>query len=227
MQNSTASIDDELFVAVKGNDTYTVRVLLERGANPNAEESFLFRGYQPYRRHILHAFLRATDERGFWVEISENLEILNALLDAGANPNARDTDLLTPLRLAVLRPEWQRTICLLLDRGAEIDAADHQGQTPLLVASFDTKGISVMTELLKRGAFVDAQSDFGATALMYAVNHLDNATEKVRLLLKFGANPRLKDKEGRTVLDFLDGRAKTAEHVELRKLITAALQAVN
>jgi len=218
MPNRRTSINDKLFVAVKANDTSAVSALLKEGANPNAEESFLFRGYQPYSRPVLHALLRATDERGFGVEVPENLEILVALLDAGAEPNGRDTDLFTPLRLAVLRPKWLKTICLLLDRGAEINAADHQGQTPLLVASFGINGISVMKELLERGAFVDAQSDFGSTALMYAVD--GSILENVRLLLEFGANPHLKDKHGRTALDFINERTGDAERLELMELLS-------
>lgn len=220
MPNQTTTINDELFVAVKANNTSAVLALLKEGANPNAEESFLFRGYQPYCRPVLHALLRATDERGFKEEVPENLELLTALLDAGAEPNARDTDLFTPLRLAVLRPEWHRTICLLLDRGAEINAADVQGQTPLLIASLKIDSISVIKELLERGAFVDAQSDFGSTALMYAVDR--SILENVRLLLEFGANPHLKDRHGRTALDFINERTGDAERVELTELLKRA-----
>jgi hypothetical protein len=41
-----------LFDAVKENKTSAVLELLERGANPNAYETFLFRGYQEYRRYV-------------------------------------------------------------------------------------------------------------------------------------------------------------------------------
>jgi ankyrin repeat protein len=64
--------------------------------------------------------LRATDERGFGVDIPENRALVSALLDYGADVNARDTSDFTPLRLAVLRKDQLATVRLLLDRGADV-----------------------------------------------------------------------------------------------------------
>jgi len=202
-------LDSALFDAVKENNTSAVLELLERGANPNAYQTFLFRGYQEYRRSVLHVALRATDERGFGVDVPENTELISALLDYGADVDARDTSEFTPLRLAALRGKLD-TVRLLLDRGADINARDHQGQTPLMVAAFSGDEF-LLEELLQRGADIDAKSNFDSTALMHAVNFLPKAVERVRVLLRYGANVNIRNQHDETVLSSLEHRLEIPE----------------
>lgn len=176
-------IDLALFNAVKENNSDSVLEMLERGANPNAYETFLFRGYINYRRSVLHVSLWVTDDRGFSINVPENKKIVRALLDYGAEVNARDTDDLTPLRFAVLADRIE-IIRLLIDKGADVNARDFQGQTPLTVAAFNSAA-SVIEELLQRGAEANAKTNFGSTALMHAVNYPSRSVERVRLLLRY------------------------------------------
>jgi ankyrin repeat protein len=81
---------------------------------------------------------------------------IEALINAGADVNARDQDLGTPLAAASYNgnPDAVR---LLLDRGAEVDAKDGEGMTPLMNASLNGKA-EVVRLLLAKGADVNAVS---------------------------------------------------------------------
>lgn len=210
-------IDLALFNAVKENNTDSVLELLERGANPNAYETFLFRGYINYRRSVLHLSLWVTDDRGFSINVPENKKIGTALLDYGAEVNARDTDQFTPLRFAVLADRIE-IIRLLLDRGADVNARDLQGQTPLTVAAF-TRAAFVIEELLQRGAEVNAKTNFGSTALMHAVNYPEKSVERVCALLRHGADVNLTDDRGRTAMSHVECRLEIPEMAEIAEIL--------
>jgi serine/threonine protein kinase len=85
-----------LHYAVEIDETRYVRMLLEKGANPNCRDPF---GETP----LIYA-LR-----------SDNRQMGSDLLDFGANPNVRDRNGHTPLQLAAGDPFWKRK---LLEKGA-------------------------------------------------------------------------------------------------------------
>jgi|GEM_PF-6469896 len=88
----------------------------------------------------------------------------------------------------------QAAIELLLKRGLSLDRLDPEGRSAISLATPE------MTEfLIKRGADVnlkDAAQD--GTALMYAA--ADNDLDKIRVLLRNGANPNVQDQCGVTAL---------------------------
>jgi serine/threonine-protein phosphatase 6 regulatory ankyrin repeat subunit B len=193
--------DIALIVAIKKNDAQAVQTLLERGANPNGCDRFLFRGYQKYRSPALHVALRCVDKRGHGIDVQENVGLVAALLDYGADVHGRDTSGDTPLHLAACTGK-QETVRLLLDRGADINAQDRHGQTALMVAVTGDFA-ALVQELLERGADIDRQDNFGLSALMYAVNRPHLAS--LRVLLDWEANVDLQDRQGRSALSLLDG----------------------
>jgi serine/threonine-protein kinase TNNI3K len=88
-----------------------------------------------YGMVTLHLAARS-DEESYYVDI------MQLLLDHGANPNARDEDGSTPLHSSCW---WEKEDCLpsqgtvegtrlLLEHGAIIDAEDNKGRTPLQLA---------------------------------------------------------------------------------------------
>lgn len=130
------------------------------------------------------------------------------------------------------------TVQALLDRGTNPHLQDERGQTALMIAS-KTHQIDIVKLLLKHGAAqsINKQSKEGNTALLETVYialdlieegaveaHGDNLTKKtcaiIKLLLDHGANPHIKNKYGKTVLDYVTYTYRSPLH---HKLINALL----
>ncbi len=98
-------LTEPLFTAIKKGDLYAVKNLLNKGANPNAQ--------QRNKAALMAAIaIPVTD-------VSEG--IVAVLLEAGANPNMPDSSLLTPLAFAAYYGK-PRVIQLLLKYGATVTA---------------------------------------------------------------------------------------------------------
>jgi ankyrin repeat protein len=109
---------------------------------------------------------------------TENLPLVEALLDHGGNPNACGYDGDTLLYIAAGR-HFSKTVNLLLDRGADPNLASSHGYA-LLVADAASSKI-----LLYHGARVDARLEDQPTAFAYSVAYQTDA--KSAVLLSHGA----------------------------------------
>ncbi|MFC9980886.1 ankyrin repeat domain-containing protein [Gordonia sp. NPDC127522] len=89
------------------------------------------------------------------------LDTVEALLAAGANPNARDDDGRTPLHMAAQMPKSADIIAVLLKAGADPNALDGNGLTPLRVAVGKARSLSVYRVLLEGGADPTISGDVG------------------------------------------------------------------
>ena len=105
--------------------------------------------------------------------------IVQALLDAGANPNKGKG---WPLMVAIGRADARLTT-MLLDAGADPNLVGGPG-TPAFFEALDKPDLLAL--LLQRGALVDAVDDNGWTGLMRAT--WNERWPTVRLLLNAGAN---------------------------------------
>jgi ankyrin repeat protein len=105
-------------------------------------------------------------------------EVAELLIAKGADVNAKDYRVRTPLHLAAASGR-NESAKLLIDKGADVNAKSDEGWTPLYFAP--TKEIAVL--LLANGADVNAKEN-GYTPLDVAT--LRNRTETADLLRKNG-----------------------------------------
>ena len=115
-----------------------------------------------------------------------DLETMRALLDGGADPNARNEAGATALMWAVSDPAKTQ---LLLERGAEADARSDDGRTPLMIASGIPGSRAVVKLLLDRGADPsrNGPSGFGLSNPLGEAA-ISGDAEVFRLLVERGAN---------------------------------------
>ena len=87
-------------------------------------------------------------------------------LQQGADVNARDDKLWTPLMFAASGSHLD-VVRHLVDKGADVNAKGKWGYTPLMWAALNGH-LEVAACLLEHGADVTVRDDRGATALMFA-----------------------------------------------------------
>jgi ankyrin repeat protein len=145
----------------------------------------------------------------------DGTEELRALIDFGAfssyaenplDPNVQDQFQQTILHFAAKQfpRDPSEDIDLLVRAGAIVNAKDDKEQTPLHFAAMygHPEGIKKLLEL---GADVNAQDTLGRTPLYLATSFAEHSKlEKIRILLRSGANPNTVDKEGNDPLMFFE-----------------------
>jgi len=101
-----------------------------------------------------------------WAVHHDDLATAKALLDAKANPEAKNRYGVTPLSLACTNGN-AAMVALLLEAGADANAPIRGGETPLMTAA-RTGQLAAVKALLARGADVNAKVGDGQTAIMWA-----------------------------------------------------------
>jgi ankyrin repeat protein len=149
---------------------------------------------------------------------NSNPEVLNVLIQAGANINKGDLD--RALLSAARYNSNPEVSSFLIQAGADINAKDSLfGETPLMKAAMSNKNPEVSLLLIQAGSDVEAKDKQGRTPLIlvaggFAGVPLENKIEVLETLIKAGANVNAKNKEGETVLDLAKRRFMT-EYVQL------------
>ncbi len=141
-------------------------------------------------------------------------DVVNLLLDKGADVNARDKNGVTAL-IPTSENGHKEVVLLLLAKGADVNAKTNKGSTALFLASQNGYKEVVKT-LLAKGADVNAKTNNGATALMVAsgLGH----KEIVQALLDMGADVNAKTNKESTALMF----ASQKGHKEICELLIRA-----
>ncbi len=132
---------------------------------------------------------------------NSNLEIINTLLEAGADSSKTDINKRTPLMIAAKHHSNLEVIDTLLNREVDPNIPDRNGMTALMYAAMYNSNPQITNALLNVGADPNIQDRNDWTALMYAVGETHKHTlDIIDSLLKAGADPNKQSKNGRTAL---------------------------
>ena len=165
--------------------------------------------------------VEATDGWGFtalmhaasWME--RKVEVINAILDAGANVNRQTSEGYTALHCAIdvngeANLNAAEVIAALIAAGASLSLRQRYGWTPLLCAVVEG-GITEVTALLGAGADPNEmlpmntlpEFNAGRTTLMAALVN-PHAEQLVTALLRAGADPHAHDSNGMNFFEYAD-----------------------
>ena len=219
--------DKALIAAIKDNDTPAVIAALKHGADPNARDmpedtrtlkerffDLLHHTGPPDRGYDAALYLAASVS-------PENIPLVKALLDAGADPNAAriDTNSLSsyfgnPL---IVAEGWRHYAVahLLLEHHADIHICDDTGRTPLTIAA-GGDNCNEVQYLLGQGANIEETDGGGHSALIVAV--FARRTSVVEYLVERGADVNHRDNSGLTAL----GYNRYSQEYEIEKLLRKA-----
>jgi len=125
-----------------------------------------------------------------------DIVLVEALIDGGADVNSIDKLGETPLHVAVVRG-YRGIAVLLIEKGAEVNAGDVRGLTPVHAAAWRGYRDTVVL-LITNGADINGRDKDGVTPLHAAA--LAGRNETVALLIEKGADVNAKNKNNLTPL---------------------------
>jgi ankyrin repeat protein len=155
-------------------------------------------------------------------------DVVELLLDLGVSIEIENENKQRPLHIAALHDSVE-VAKLLIDRGADLEAVESNwNNTPLDFALY--YNFSLMTQLLSdvsndvfrltwcgnltrlrqvlnQKPELGKSIDDGSTPLMWLPDDEALAVEAVELLMKHGADPSIRSKEGKTAADYAERRA--------------------
>jgi len=171
-QQWRSRLNASLLKAIEQGNTSAALQYLHQGADANA-----LLVYQNSPRNLRGIFDWITHSRNiFWHEEAvltlacgyRNPTVAKALLDAGANINARDSNGHTAL-LSCIEQDPPEITRLLVERGIDVNARDYQGNTALmLLCSNQFASVLSLPILLQGGADASLRNSEGKTAFQLA-----------------------------------------------------------
>lgn len=132
------------------------------------------------------------------LDVAERASVseLRALLDRGAEVDARDVFGRTALALAILHKNIPVALALIAE-GADVNAKDDSGTT-LALRACAPKCEAILQALIGRGADLEVASAHGVTPLMYSA--ANGCTESLSILFQRSVALNTEDESGYTAL---------------------------
>lgn len=89
----------------------------------------------------------------------------------------------------------------------DIDLKNKYGWNALIIAAYNGQ-LEVIKEILSRDSYVNTTNYKGTTALMYAFSYYEKSknSSAVDFLIKHGADPAIKDQNGKNIFDYMKER---------------------
>ncbi len=202
-------------------DAEKVRLLLARGANASygaLTVAAASRGTAPAIKHLLHAGapvnppdgVRAKNTPLLFASMNGDLENVKLLLAHGADPSAALAQAVTFGYPDIVRA--------LISDGAPAKLTDGSGINLLHWAAIANRP-DVIPALAEAGVSINAQDEAGFTPLMYAATIDFGDTASLRALLKAGADPKIRNSDGRTAVEQALVYLKSHSHVNLEAIL--------
>ena len=146
-----------LHAAVKYRQINCIQILLANDADPNLINSS---GWPP----VFGVFYREARKKS---NETQDIQIIESLLKAKADINARNNAQRTPLFKSIVEREKHITN-YLLSENADVNTNDIDGLLPIHVCA-TLNSVPLLRKLLQHGAHIDGQDLKGRTALYYSV----------------------------------------------------------
>jgi ankyrin repeat protein len=201
----------EIMLAAYEGDIKKIEILIESGKDINEQ--------------IHGGNLYTALDVGIW---TQNYEVVEYLLNQGANVNGQDNSTRTPLVLAS-RFKSVKIVDILIKYGADIN--DNIGGWTALRSAACFGTLEILETLIDNGAYIDGQHDGSVSSALMLAAYKASA-DKVEALINAGANPLLKDADMNTAymineqvlkFDILEKRENMIEpRNKIRKLLIEA-----
>ncbi len=228
-----------LYSAVLANDLASVKILLPKAPPGSQDEQLFYARSAPMAEFLIssgasvHARAHGNYTPLHFAAAMGFEDVVDVLLRHGADVNAAHDGKSTPLMLATglggdpdegfeiqgreMSPARHLAIVQkLLRAGAKVDMRNSGGMTALGCATEHGSPLAIVKALVEAGADVNARSVDNITPLHGAA--LTGDLETVRYLVEHGANITVKEWQGKTPLDCVQGTGPDAD--EMRKLLT-------
>ena len=206
----------EVVVALDRGDLASARALIDRGADPNAEDdagdsALMLAVWHGDADLVSRMLARGGDAKHanefgatalHWA--IDDVDKTRALLAAGADPNAPDRLGNTPLELAAGRDGGAAIVSLMLEHGGDAKKVDSDlgagdaaapllargaNPTSAILAAAIRGNVATLQVLIDHHVDVNAVGNLGMTALMWAAQN--GHRDAVTLLLAHGADPNI------------------------------------
>jgi len=200
-----------LIDAIENGDIEKVSKLISKGYDINAVsgggDNMLTHTFW-YGIQRVHPF---TDTRKLDLMTPEEvetkvLEMLQILIDNGADINGRDLRGSAPIHCATERCQTQ-IVRMLVKRGADVNLKNRDGTSPLYFAAGCPNNSEMVELLIDNGADVNVENVRGNTPLHNSIH--PGGLKIVEILVRNGADVNVKNKEGKTPLQIAIEKGNT------------------
>ncbi len=139
-----------------------------------------------------------------WAAACGHKEITSMLLQAGANPNAKDNSGTTPLQLCfyryygVIRIQ-EECVRLLLEAGSNPNVKSRENDEPLIFSA--AQHSTVLELMLNKGISPDIKDSEGTPLIFHSTSYRYAPGEPIKVLLNAGVDIFAKNAEGKDVFE--------------------------